>query len=119
MNEKPSYDAIDAARRVRIDDTANAAMQAEIDMQLWDMRLAAVLNTMAIAMYHGKIRDWTMEHSRQIRAMMAIVDETIVAGDSGTMPSGFGPVVRTAQAARIVNLAGKASALSLAEESGA
>lgn len=81
------------------------AIAAMIDLQLWDMRLSAVLNTIAMAMEHAKQRDWTQDHSRQVREMMSIAD-SIASGDGpANVPAGFGPIVRTAHAKALVKIA--------------
>jgi hypothetical protein len=76
-------------------DPAAAAIQAELDLQLWDIRLAGVLNIMDIARSHGEHRDWTSEHAAQIRAMMAIADAAVVGSEGGVVPQGFGRPIRT------------------------
>ena len=58
-------DPVAAARRVDVDSAVRSAVQAEIDLQLWDMRLAAILNTLAMSMEHAKQRDWTSDHVKR------------------------------------------------------
>ena len=78
------------------------AVQRELDQQLQDMRLAAVLNTLDVAKSHGEHRDWTSEHARQIRAMMAIADAAVLGDGAGVVPQGFGPPVRTQLALKVI-----------------
>jgi hypothetical protein len=95
MTVPQDRDPLAAARRVGIGDAGRDAVQRELDLRLWDMRLAAVLNTMEIARAHGEHRDWTSEHSSQIRAMMAIADDAVAGdGGAGVVPQGFGAPVR-------------------------
>jgi hypothetical protein len=91
------FNAQDDQRERAVDgafDPSAAAVQAELDLQLWDIRLAAVLNIMDIARSHGEHRDWTSEHAAQIRAMMAIADAAVAGGEGGVVPQGFGRPIR-------------------------
>lgn len=98
-------DPVAASRRVSADEIdkivsedngAQAAIQRELDLGLWDVRLAAILNTLDIARSHGEHRDWTQDHAAQIRAMMAIADQVVAGGEGQLVPQGFGPPVRAA-----------------------
>jgi hypothetical protein len=100
------YAAIEQARESVVAES-RAAEQASLDLKLWDIRLAAILNTLSLAMEHGQHRDWTHDHARQIREMLAIVDDAADDGAVGAIPPGFGPVVRTAHAAALVKIAGR------------
>ena len=101
-------DPVAASRRVDASEAGENAVAAELDSALFDMRLAAVLNVMSMAMEHGERRDWTNEDARQIRNMLTIVNATVAANPNAVVPSGFGPVVRTHQAALIVKAQAKA-----------
>lgn len=102
---------IAAAHRVDAASIAavESALRDDADMRLWDMRLAAVLNTMDIARAHGEHRDWTNEHARQIRQMLAIADSAVVGDENAIVPSGFGPVVRTQLALTFIKAQAKAA----------
>ena len=113
----PSPDDVAAARYAAIEQAREsvvaenrAAEQASLDLKLWDIRLAAILNTLSLAMEHGQHRDFTHDHSRQIREMLAIVDDAADDGAVGAIPPGFGPVVRTAHAAALVKIAARVNA---------
>ena len=95
-------DPVAASRRVDASEAGENAVAAELDSALFDMRLAAVLNVMSMAMEHGERRDWTDEDARQIRNMLTIVNATVAGSAFATLPGGFGPAVRTHQAALIV-----------------
>ena len=84
------------------------AIEIELNLRLWDVRLAAVLNTLEIARAHGAHEDWTSEHAAQIRAMMAIADQA-VAGEGGVVPQGFGAPVRTQMAAVVAKARAQAA----------
>lgn len=86
---------IEAARRVDIADDIRGAVRAEADLRLWDMRLAAALNFLDIARAHGEHKDWTTDHSRQIRELMGIADAAVAGDGAGIIPQGFGPPMRT------------------------
>jgi hypothetical protein len=101
-----------AARRATTAENGQSAIAAMVDLQLWDMRLSAILNTIAMAMEHAKQRDWSQDHARQIREMMAITDKVASGDGLGVIPAGFGPVARTAQAAALVQIAAKIAAAS-------
>lgn len=116
MNDQ-DRSAVAAARRVSAAEAANAAVSASpisedvieaaaikavqdnLDQSLWDIRLAAILNTMEIARAQGQHKDWTADHAAQIRAMMAIADQTVAGGGQSVVPQGFGPPIRTQIAA--------------------
>lgn len=85
------------------------AIQAELDLQLWDIRFAATLNYMEIAKAHGEHRDWTASHAAQIRALMKISDAAVCDGE-GEVPQGFGAPVRTQLAAAFMRARAKAAA---------
>jgi hypothetical protein len=97
------------------DDGVAAAIQAEMNLGLWDLRLASVLNIMDIARAHGNHRDWTTEHAAQIRALMAIADEVVAGSDAGVVPQGFGAPVRTQMAAFVGRATARAQASRSAE----
>jgi hypothetical protein len=76
---------------------AQKAMIESLAWQMFDLRLAAVLNMMDVARTQGDHRDWTDVHAAQIRHLMGVGDQ-IVAGDpSAIVPSGFGEPIRTKQ----------------------
>jgi hypothetical protein len=111
------YAAIEQARESVVAD-ARAAEQASLDLKLWDIRLAAILNTLSLAMEHGQHRDWTHDHARQIREILAIVDEATENG-IGAIPPGFGPIVRTSHAAALVKIAARVNGVRAGEAAGA
>lgn len=94
-------------------------MRDDADLRLWDIRLAAALNSMDIARAHGEHQYWTAEHSRQIRAMMAIADEVVTGDANAIVPSGFGPPVRTALAEALIKAHARAAGTQSGEAAGA
>lgn len=120
----PAPDAVAAARYAAIEQAREsvvaenrAAEQASLDLKLWDIRLAAILNTLSLAMEHGQHRDFTHDHSRQIREMLAILDEATENG-VGAIPPGFGPVARTAHATALVKIAARVNGARAGEAAG-
>jgi hypothetical protein len=92
-----------------VENQAMSAVQAELDMQLWDIRLAAILNTMEISRRHGEHRDWTAENAAQIRAMLGIVNKTVMRNGDAVLPDGFGPLINSPVAATIITQAKQTS----------
>jgi hypothetical protein len=99
-----------AAQRVSAAENGHSAVRAEIDLRLWDIRLAAVLNFLDIARSHGEHRDWTSDHAAQIRAAMAIGDAAVAGEGPGIIPQGFGAPVRTALALTFIKAQAKSAA---------
>lgn len=81
---------------------AAQAMQNALDLQLWDVRLAAILNTMEISRAHGEHRDWTAGDAERIRAMLDIVNRTVVRDGDAVVPDGFGALIRSPIATALI-----------------
>jgi hypothetical protein len=86
------------------------AVQETLDLELWDIRLASILNTLEIARTHGEHRDWTSAHSAQIRQMMSITDAAVLGEGDGVVPQGFGKPVRAQLSAAFVRAKATADA---------
>ena len=62
------------------------------------MRLAALLNAIAVAKSHGMSPEWTEGDVARLRTMLAMTDAIAGgANESETVPQGFGPAVRARQ----------------------
>ena len=102
-------DPVAAARRVSIDEAAKLALENEFNTGLADIRDAAIWNTILLAKQHARSHEVTAEdvaRFRRIRDEISIV----ATADGETVPSGFGPAVRTRQAAYMVQAAVRAGA---------
>lgn len=89
---------------------AQEAIAQAMDMQLWDIRLAGILNVIDTAKDHGGHRDWSADHARQIRELLQITDAVVVGNEEAVVPSGFGPLVRTEHTAKMLKTMAAAQA---------
>ena len=107
MLQTQDRDPIAATRRVSADDAKRAAdddhgaataIETELNLQLWDVRFAAVLNTMEIARAHGEHRDGQGPQVERVLADLAddhedenCVDHVHVYVHAVTVPPGTQP----------------------------
>lgn len=96
---------------------AQAARQAEtearlerqrmdLDQRAADMRVAALLNALAVAKAHGMSPEWTEGDVERLRNMMGMTDEIATgANDAESVPQGFGPAARARQTKALLKAA--------------
>ena len=109
MNHIQDRDPVAASRRLVAVDAARRAIEDDLNQFNADLRDAAILNMILLAKVHGSTRDFTAEDVRRWRMIRAHTDATVIGGEEEVIPSGFGPALRTEQAAAFVRLAAKAA----------
>ena len=88
--------AVEEAENAIYNELLHDPVSDDLDTSSFDVRLAAAINMIDIAKEQGGHREWTTEHARKLRALLAITGAVVVGENgAGNVPQGFGAPVRT------------------------